>query len=91
MWASETSFCTISVTVDGAVDRQTVGLDGSGDYHARDLDSRDAEVTVSGSGSADVEVSGTLEAVIEGSGTITHGGGATVETRIDGSGSVEER
>jgi hypothetical protein len=80
---------TISLT--GRAGRQTVELDGSGDYRAEGLDSTDAEVTVAGSGTADVQVTGTLKAVIEGSGTITHGGGASVQTDIGGSGSVEER
>jgi Putative auto-transporter adhesin, head GIN domain len=80
-----------TVTLGGRAGRQTVEIDGSGDYSAAGLDSTEAEVTVSGSGTADVQVTGTLKAVIEGSGTITHGGGAKVESRIDGSGSVEER
>jgi hypothetical protein len=80
-----------TVTLAGRAGRQTVELDGSGDYAAAELDTEDAEVTVSGSGTADVQVSGTLRAVVEGSGTITHGGGASVDTDIEGSGSVEER
>jgi hypothetical protein len=80
-----------AITLAGRAGRQTVQIDGSGDYRAADLDTTDAEVTVAGSGTADVQVSGTLRAVIEGSGTITHGGGADVETDIEGSGSVEER
>jgi hypothetical protein len=80
-----------TITLAGRTGRQTVELDGSGNYRAARLDSTDAEVTVAGSGTADVQVSGTLRAVIEGSGTITHGGGARVDTQIDGSGSVEER
>src|SRR3954447_13532030 len=80
-----------TVTLAGRAGRQSVQIDGSGDYRAAGLDTTDAEVTVGGSGSADVQVSGTLHAVVDGSGTITHGGGASVETEIDGSGSVEER
>jgi hypothetical protein len=79
------------VAVDGRATRQQVQLDGSGQYEARDLDSTDARVTVSGSGSADVQVSGHLEAVVQGSGGITHGGGATVDARVVGSGTIEER
>jgi len=80
-----------TVTLAGRAGRQSVEIDGSGDYRAAGLDTTDARVTVGGSGSADVQVSGTLHAVVDGSGTITHGGGASVETEIDGSGSVEER
>ena len=66
-------------------------LDGSGQYQAQDLASTDARVTISGSGSADVQVSGRLVAVVQGSGSITHGGGAVVDRRVVGSGSIEER
>jgi hypothetical protein len=79
------------IVVAGEVRRQTVALDGSGDYDGRELDSADAKVTIGGSGTADVTVSGTLDAVVEGSGSITYGGGATVNSRIEGSGSVTAR
>jgi Putative auto-transporter adhesin, head GIN domain len=79
------------VAVAGRTARQQVQVAGSGRYDARQLDSADADVTVSGSGSADVQVSGSLRAVVQGSGAITYGGGATVDSRVAGSGSVEER
>ena len=80
-----------TVTLDGRAARQVVEVDGSGQYDARRLDSETGDVTISGSGSADVEVSGFLVAVVTGSGTVTYGGGGQVEKHVDGSGSVEER
>jgi len=80
-----------TVTAQGSADTQTVSLEGSGDYDGTGLQSRDAQVTVAGSGRADVEVTGALTAVVEGSGTITHSGGATVDSRVDGSGEVRAR
>jgi hypothetical protein len=80
-----------TVTVDGEVTRQSVSIDGSGSYDARDLDCDEASVTVSGSGTADVTVADTLEAVVEGSGTITYAGDPALDSRIDGSGEVARR
>jgi hypothetical protein len=80
-----------TITTSGSADKQSVRLEGSGRYDGTAFPTREAEVTVAGSGQADVQVTGTLDAVVEGSGTITHAGGATVASRIDGSGTVRAR
>jgi hypothetical protein len=80
-----------TITTAGSAGRQSVRLEGSGSYDGTALTTRDAEVTVAGSGRADVQVTGTLRAVVAGSGTVTHSGGATVDSRVDGSGSVRAR
>jgi hypothetical protein len=80
-----------TITAAGSAGAQSVRLEGSGRYDGTALPSREAEVTVTGSGQADVRVTGTLRAVVEGSGTITHTGGAAVESRVDGSGTVRAR
>lgn len=78
------------VTVDGVVDTQRVEIIESGGYHAADLRSTDAFVTVRGSGSATVTADGTLDAV-DGSGAITHSGDADVTKEVIGSGEITRR
>jgi hypothetical protein len=80
-----------TITTAGSAEKQSVHLDGSGSYDGTALRTREAAVTVAGSGRAEVQATGTLHAVVEGSGTITYSGGATVDSRIDGSGAIRAR
>jgi hypothetical protein len=79
-----------TVEAEGHSTVQAVRLEGSGDYAAISLDTRRATVTVSGSGNADVRVTGSLTAIVEGSGDIRHRGGAEVTSSVEGSGEVIE-
>jgi hypothetical protein len=65
-----------------------VSLSGSGRYAAADLSSQDAQVRISGSGSATVRVAGTLEAHTSGSGSVAYIGQPTVTQQRSGSGGV---
>jgi hypothetical protein len=75
----------------GRVDTQRVALRGSGDYEAAGLVSIDAEVAVTGSGSAAVHAERSLRARIDGSGDIDYGGNPAVSPSIRGSGSLNRR
>ena len=80
-----------TITVAGSADSLAVLLEGSGNYDGTGLEGERSEVTVAGSGRADVGRTGTLVAVVEGSGTITHDRGTEVDSRIDGTGHVDAR
>ncbi|WP_127131519.1 head GIN domain-containing protein [Georgenia sp. SYP-B2076] len=82
-----------SGTVDaaGTAGRQSVRIDGSGEYDGADLASTDAEVSVDGSGDAAVQASGALDASVSGSGSIVHSGGASVRSAVKGSGDISQR
>lgn len=79
-----------NVRLGGTAESQAVTIDGSGSYYGDDLTTEDATVSVQGSGSAEVHVTGALSASVSGSGSVTHTGGADVESDVQGSGAVRE-
>jgi hypothetical protein len=74
------------VHASGVADRQTVTLRGVADYNARELDSAEAIVTLSGSGSATLRVSRRLSVTISGSGCVYYLGDPVIESTVTGSG-----
>ena len=82
---------TGSITVSGAVDAQTVTINGSGAYEGYNLESSRAVVQINGSGSVYVTVADQLEAQVLGSGDVRYAGAPTVTEDIQGSGSVQIR
>lgn len=72
-------------------DRQEVVISGIGYYHGADLESRLADVLVSGAGDADLFVTDSLEATVSGAGSIMYAGGAKARSSVTGIGSVQER
>ena len=77
------------IRLAGQVDSQVVELSGGGDYNALDLLSQDADVKLSGAGSARVWVSSTLKALVSGAGNISYRGEPQVEQTVTGLGSVK--
>ncbi|TDE94165.1 DUF2807 domain-containing protein [Occultella glacieicola] len=77
-----------SVELLGTAVNQSVTIAGAGDYVGGELESEHAVATVSGAGSMDVWVTGTLDATVSGAGDITHTGGAEVTEEINGAGSI---
>ena len=63
-------------------------ISGSGEIDAWDLDVRDCDAKVSGSGEVWVYVDRRLKAVISGSGNVFYGGNPVVESQVSGSGGV---
>ena len=63
-------------------------VSGSGEIDAWDLDVRDCDAKVSGSGEVWVYVERRLKTVISGSGNVFYGGNPVVESQVSGSGSV---
>ncbi len=77
------------VIAAGSADELTVTIGGAGDFAGLDLVTTRADVTVSGAGSAEVHVTGTLEALVSGAGSVKYTGGAEVTSSVTGAGSIE--
>jgi hypothetical protein len=75
--------------LEGAVQSQKVTLGGAGRYLADDLQSQEAEVIVSGAGSARVWVEEKLKAAVPGVGSIKYRGSPEVEKSTNDLGSVQ--
>lgn len=80
-----------SITAAGTASLLATTVTGSGDARLRELCASDASLTVSGSGSAELSVVGTLSAVVTGSGSIDYSGSPTVESVVTGSGHITSR
>lgn len=78
-----------TVDLAGAVTAQTVDLSGLGAYHADDLASQTAQVTLSGAGEATVWVNERLDAEMSGAGTIRYYGSPQTSTSSTGIGNVQ--
>lgn len=74
--------------VSGISRNADVIVSGSGEIDAWDLDLRDCDAKVSGSGNVWVYVDRYLKAVISGSGNVFYGGNPGVESLVSGSGRV---
>jgi hypothetical protein len=78
-----------SVVLEGNTKDLEISISGSGDLDARQLESDNCVVRISGSGNATVYVHQALEARVSGSGNIRYQGDvAKVQSRVSGSGSV---
>ena len=71
-----------------AAPRQTITLNGSGQYRAADLAGQTGSILVGGSGQATVWVRDRLDTRIAGSGMVGYYGQPTVTTDMAGSGSI---
>ncbi|GEO08216.1 head GIN domain-containing protein [Segetibacter aerophilus] len=65
-----------------------IHISGSGNYDGGDLKAENAEVSIAGSGDANLFVDNRLKASVAGSGNVKYKGNATVDSHIAGSGSV---
>lgn len=74
--------------LSGKTDEQFHSISGSGEIYAFDLQSKTADISISGSGEAEVSVDEYLYADISGSGTIYYKGNPIIESRISGSGKL---
>ncbi|SDK65738.1 Putative auto-transporter adhesin, head GIN domain [Catalinimonas alkaloidigena] len=76
------------IYLTGEVVDQEIRISGSGKVHAFDLFSERANVRISGSGDADVNVSEYLEVNISGSGNVRYRGTPQLDVKTSGSGKV---
>ncbi len=79
------------IRVEGDVETQSILMNGAGRFEAENLVSDYAQVTLNGSGKANVSVSDELNVVINGSGLVTYAGFPEINKHISGSGRLERR
>lgn len=77
--------------MDGKTDSQDVNVSGSGRYQAENVQSKEAKIDISGSGSATLNVSDALDARIAGIGSVEYTGDPTVSKQISGIGELRKR
>jgi hypothetical protein len=77
-----------NVVLDGTTKDHYIQISGSGKVEGTDMVSRNAEVRISGSGSARIHVTNYLDARITGSGSIYFTGDPAIDSRITGTGRI---
>lgn len=80
-----------SVTVSGNAELLAAQVSGSGSLHAFQLPVNEALISLSGSGSARINVRDKIEGTLSGSGTIEYMGNPTLFVVVSGSGVVRKR
>jgi len=79
-----------SVTLKGYASSDNITLSGSGNLYAFNLELESAKIKVSGSGTAELNVSNELDAAVLGSGSIKHKGNTkNVSKKLYGSGVID--
>lgn len=79
------------VTLKGSTNNLKAGVTGSGDFHGFDLETSNSDVSVTGSGNAQVVCNGNFKARVKGSGDIIYKGNPkTEDTKVAGSGSIKK-
>ena len=79
------------VTVDGVVDELMATMSGASRLDAESLQVKNAELSISGAGKAEVSASETLKVAISGAGKVTYSGNPTVEKHVSGAGTIRKR
>lgn len=67
-----------------------IHITGSGNYDGAELKAENADVSIAGSGDADLFADNKLKASVAGSGNVKYKGSATVDTHVAGSGTVSK-
>ena len=80
-----------NIKLKGETKDVDVVIAGSGNYYGDNLRAENAEVSISGSGNADVHASVNLKVKIAGSGDVNYKGSPQVDSHISGSGSVHKK
>ncbi len=78
-------------TLDGAVDELIASITGAGDLRAESLQTKTAQVSVTGAGDARIAVSDNLKVSITGAGKIEYTGDPHIQREITGAGSIRRR
>jgi hypothetical protein len=81
-----------NVTLDGAVDELVANMTGASDLRAESLQTKSAQLSVTGAGDARIAVSDTLKVSITGAGKVEYiGNPPHIEREITGAGSIRPR
>ncbi|MCG8326564.1 MAG: DUF2807 domain-containing protein [Chitinophagales bacterium] len=77
------------IDLSGSADEFEGHISGSGDIDAKSFQSKEADISISGSGSCTIGVSGELNSSISGSGDVRYYGNPSVNSKGHGSGKVK--
>src|SRR5438132_8043360 len=80
-----------NVTLDGAVDELVASITGAGDLRAESLQTKKAQISVTGAGDARIAVSDELKVSITGAGKVDYIGDPHIQREITGAGSIRKR
>ena len=78
------------VALSGSAQTQDLTINGSGRFRGGDLRTLEADVQISGSGSALINASDRLDATISGSGSVRYVGTPAIQSTVNGSGSIRQ-
>lgn len=78
------------LTLKGSTNELEAKVAGSGDFHGFGLQANNTEVSVAGSGDAEVVSNKTLKARVAGSGDIVYKGNPEKDAKVSGSGSISK-
>ena len=79
-----------NIKLSGSADKWITALSGSGNIYCFGLNTQTAQVSINGSGNAEITASQKLTLKVNGSGQIRYKGSPNVESHINGSGSVSK-
>ena len=79
------------VSLDGNVDELLADMTGASELVASGLQTKTAEISTTGAGSADIAVADTLKVAITGAGSVKYSGNPTIEKHISGAGSIKRK
>lgn len=77
------------INLSGEVDTQQLDISGVGSYDAKELVTKDCEITISGAGKAVVNVTQTLDIQLSGVGKVEYVGKPSITQDISGAGSIK--
>ena len=77
------------ITLKGNTNNLVAKVAGSGDFHGFDLQANNTEVSIAGSGDAQVVSNENLKARVAGSGDIVYRGSPKKDTKVAGSGTIK--
>jgi len=80
-----------NITLKGKTNDLDGKISGSGNIRAKEMQSANTSVKISGSGSAEVVATQKLDTKIAGSGDVKYWGDASVDSKVQGSGSVSRQ
>lgn len=76
------------VNLSGEVDTQQLNISGVGSYDAKELVSKDCEISISGAGRAVVNATQTLDIEMSGVGKVDYVGNPSITQNVSGAGSI---
>jgi hypothetical protein len=78
-----------SAELSGKVEEQKIDISGAGNYQAKDLESKNCTISISGIGSATVNATENLDITISGVGNVNYIGSPKINQEINGPGRIK--